>query len=257
MQPNRRPKRQRKVSAVGTDDVLQELPANMIDEAPANVEEEKISSFRNFFTKEDSLNTIKKGTFGKITKMYRVKGSDERAYAVKTMDRKRGDEFEREKTATRKLKEQKYIMETVAMFWDVPSERFCVITPYFECNLEEALANRFRLPPGEWENKMTRQLIKGIAAIHAREIVHRDIRPDNIHLTEEGRAQISDFGSSAFCKKGQVLMAKRGVPPYRAPEMTHNKHFGGYSYEVDWWTAGIIIKGKGNSNEKSKRPFHI
>ena len=68
--------------------------------------------------------------------------------------------------------------------------------------MTELLAGRDRSPTGcgrgplapEQAVDVAGQIADGLAAAHARGIIHRDIKPDNIFLTNDGRAKILDFG---------------------------------------------------------------
>ena len=61
--------------------------------------------------------------------------------------------------------------------------------------------------------------------MHKNNILHRDIKLDNILLNKNGKIKICDFGVSKVIKKDQIIKEHIGTPAYLAPEIINN---GGY-----------------------------
>ena len=87
--------------------------------------------------------------------------------------------------------------------------------------------------------KFFAQIISGIEYLHKLNIVHRDMKPENLLLDHKGNIKIVDFGLSNIYKNDQLLKTACGSPCYAAPEMIH-----GHSYKglrVDIWSCGVIL----------------
>jgi serine/threonine protein kinase len=102
-----------------------------------------------------------------------------------------------------------------------------------------------------------RGMLKGLQHLHSREIVHRDVKPDNFLLeagtkfSKDSVVKLCDFGLAAAIPKGQAdtgggcMLGKSssltnicGTAPYMAPEMLTTKN-GGYGTLVDLWAMGV------------------
>ena len=83
------------------------------------------------------------------------------------------------------------------------------------------------------------QIISGITEMHSRNIVHRDIKPDNI-LFHGDVVKIADFG---FAKPIDVdyLVTKVGTPLYQAPEIMCTERNTVYTNAVDIWSIGVTF----------------
>ena len=67
--------------------------------------------------------------------------------------------------------------------------------------------------------ELARQLCASLEILHEADLLHRDIKPDNVFLSSDGRVVLIDFGSARGFAQGQVKRLTRLVTPgYAAPE---------------------------------------
>lgn len=74
--------------------------------------------------------------------------------------------------------------------------------------------------------------------LHKNNILHRDIKLDNILLDSKGGIKICDFGISREVKDNELMYEYLGTPAYLAPEIISEKGYFGYSADV--WSLGIM-----------------
>ena len=84
-----------------------------------------------------------------------------------------------------------------------------------------------------------KQIILALQYIHNHNIVHRDIKLDNILIDLDNNIKICDFGVSKKIKKDDIMVEQCGTPAYIAPEILKNKGYEGFG--VDIWSAGVVL----------------
>jgi tetratricopeptide (TPR) repeat protein len=83
------------------------------------------------------------------------------------------------------------------------------------------------------------QLAAGLSALHAASMVHRDVKPSNVIVTNEGRVVLLDFGLvTGTHDPEQVTEAFAGTVPYMAPEQASG---GPVGPEADWYAVGVML----------------
>ncbi|XP_057207383.1 RAC serine/threonine-protein kinase isoform X2 [Triplophysa rosa] len=82
------------------------------------------------------------------------------------------------------------------------------------------------------------ELGSALGFLHDFGIIHRDVKMENILLTEQGHLRLTDFGLSRRLKRGDRAFTICGTIQYMAPEVLSG---GPYGHAADWWSLGILI----------------
>jgi serine/threonine protein kinase len=97
---------------------------------------------------------------------------------------------------------------------------------------------------------IVRQMALGLGEAHAHGIVHRDVKPSNVMLTESGLAKIVDFGlARPMSEETATHSGVTGTVRYMAPEMALDRAF---DQRCDLWALGVVFA----EILTGKTPFH-
>ena len=83
------------------------------------------------------------------------------------------------------------------------------------------------------------QICRGLQYIHSKNIIHRDIKSQNIFLMKNGKIKIGDFGiAKALTNTKNNATTIIGTPYYFSPEIINGEP---YNYKTDIWSLGVVL----------------
>lgn len=85
---------------------------------------------------------------------------------------------------------------------------------------------------------------KGIEWLHSKGYIHRDLKPQNILITKEGKGALTDFGTVCKVKHDPAKSRYFGTPRYSAPELcayADNDSWNSIDEKSDVWSAGMLL----------------
>ena len=204
------------------------------------------------------LSILGSGSFGSVLEVLESRTNTRLALKLSY---KFGDAFSREIEMLDKVKDCKYTVNYLDSFYSfhkktrysshhlVQKILFELLPQSLEDYLNSMKENNSFIPI-EDIRKIAKQLLLGINYIHKKNIVHRDLRPANILLSETGDVKICDFGAAKEIDNSNDKVKKAGgkriesnpnilVLNYRPPEIIFGKT--DYDMKVDIFSAGLTI----------------
>jgi serine/threonine protein kinase len=160
--------------------------------------------------------------------VFRARTRDDAAVAVKVLRPERSTDdvlharFRREARLAREIDSRHVV--PILEIGELEGVAYLVMPFYTGGSLAARVRSRGRLGLDETV-QLAAELGRGLDALHRHGILHRDVKPSNVLLTEDGTAALTDFGlartadSTRLTEEGQVV----GTPHYLAPEVIEGR----------------------------------
>lgn len=119
----------------------------------------------------------------------------------------------------------------------IDDEKFYMFLEYCDGgDLNDLVISALGLPEAQAKIYFA-QIMSAISYIHRHQVAHRDIKLENIAITEEGYAKLTDFGLSKL-QSDSPMYSRCGTLAYCAPEIIREQP---YRLPVDIWSAGVLL----------------
>lgn len=180
---------------------------------------------------------IGKGAFSSV---YLGKDKYNNNVAVKKMEidnvKKISDRIKGEIEICEKL-DHKNVISTFDVIYDNPNGCIYIISEYCsKGDLSQFLKSRSMKE--KYALYFMKQIRDGLKYLLDNKIFHRDLKPHNILIDENGELKIADFGFARHFERDNMMETLCGTPLYMAPEIMNKKK---YSNKSDLWSVGIIL----------------
>lgn len=225
------------------------MGANNSSKTPVFDDNEEVN-FNHF----EILRAIGKGSFGKVCIVQ--KNDTKKMYAMKYMNKQKCVERNEVRNVFKELQimqglEHPFLVNLWYSFQD-EEDMFMVVDLLLGGDLRYHLQQNVRFTEASVKLFVC-EIAMALDYLQSKNIIHRDIKPDNILLDEQGHVHITDFNIATLVNQGTKITTVAGTKPYMAPEMFYPRGQICYSFGVDWWSLGVtayeLLRGR--------RPFHI
>jgi serine/threonine protein kinase len=193
------------------------------------------------------ITVLGRGSYGKVVKARRKATGD--IIAIKTMHKEELKEHdvlewvEQERMVIDRIEKNPHPFVTkVEESFRTKALIVCVMEFHAGGDLGFHLKNT---PGGKFSERRTKFYFAEVALavnhLHRNGIIYRDMKPENVLLSEEGHCVLADFGfAKCVSPKDPLQHAFCGSQEFLAPEMI-NHDVKPYSYEVDWWSLAVTF----------------
>ncbi|MEV4175659.1 AAA domain-containing protein [Nonomuraea sp. NPDC049709] len=163
------------------------------------------------------------GGQGKIVKA--IDGEDRTEVALKLISRRDADEIQKEyfrrEVEALYLLDHPNIVSLRAFGEDENEDAFYLVMPWLDKNLPEVLPADGDLGWDDFADQWGLPLVEALAHAHQRDVVHRDVKPANILIAEDGTPKLADFGISKIRSQmvAGLTLVEHFSRPYAPPDL--------------------------------------
>ncbi|CAF2151541.1 unnamed protein product [Rotaria magnacalcarata] len=188
----------------------------------------------------DFKQTLGKGTYGKV-KLALDKRKNEQV-AIKTIKKSRIENphdlarIRREIDFMTSLNHP-YIIKIKEVYES--REKIILVMEYANGGELYDYLNRMKRIPESQARAIFRQIVSAVHFLHKNQIVHRDLKLENILIDHSGDIKLADFGLSNSWSPRRLLHTFCGSPLYASPEIVSGIPY--YGPEVDCWSLGVLL----------------
>ncbi|KAL0274709.1 UNVERIFIED_CONTAM: hypothetical protein PYX00_002773 [Menopon gallinae] len=219
----------------GLDEIRTKYADEVVERRKVNEEfkDLKLSDLR-------SLATLGVGGFGRV-ELVQIAGDSTRSFALKQM----------KKSQIVETRQQQHIMSEK----DIMSEANCDFIvklyktfkdrKYLYMLMESCLGGELWTilrDKGNFDDSTTRFytacVVSAFDYLHSRNIIYRDLKPENLLLDVQGYVKLVDFGFAKKLQHGRKTWTFCGTPEYVAPEVILNR---GHDISADYWSLGVLM----------------
>jgi len=190
------------------------------------------------------LKKLGEGAFGTV---YKVESQKSRHYALKMIPLQAGDAKARAEVQheVQILKCQANRHNNVIKYYDswFRGSELCILMEFAPNGtlldyIDHARESATYIPEMEVVH-MLKQMLSALDFFHTKlNVVHRDVKPENMLIDQYGVIKLSDFGvSKQFHGTNNLAKTQAGSPMFMAPEVLDGRS---YTYKVDVWGMGCI-----------------
>ncbi|XP_032519236.2 cGMP-dependent protein kinase, isozyme 2 forms cD5/T2 isoform X1 [Danaus plexippus] len=184
--------------------------------------------------------TLGIGGFGRV-ELVQIQGDSSRSFALKQMKKAQIVETRQQQH----IMSEKEIMSEMNCEFIVKLYKTFKDRKYLYMLMETCLGGELWTilrDRGQFDDSTTRFytacVVEAFHYLHSRNIIYRDLKPENLLLDSKGYVKLVDFGFSKKLQASRKTWTFCGTPEYVAPEVIMNR---GHDISADYWSLGVLM----------------